>query len=131
MKIEQIIDEVYIVNESGCIFPLSKKQSCNIAKQLLTYDIQSEEVFRTALEYITKERAEILLYTNHITPPYKPNFKYYCTIKYPIVRVLNAMGVIDEEISDTFSSSLDENLRMYEFELKNRLRVNIKALTNN
>lgn len=131
MNIEQIIDEVYIVNESGCIFPLSKKQICNIAKKLLTYDIQSEEVFRTALEYITKERAEILLYTNHITPPYKSNFKYYCTIKYPIVRVLNTMGVIDEEISDTFSSSLDENLRMYEFELKNRLRVNIKALIYN
>ena len=130
MNIEQIIDEVYIVNQSECIFPLSKKQICNIAKQLLTYNIQSEEVFRTALEYITKERAEILLYTNHITPPYKPNFKYFCTIKYPIVRVLNAMGVIKEDISDTFSTSLESNLKMYELELRERLRVNKKVLTN-
>ena len=130
MNIEQIIDEVYIVNQSECIFPLSKKQICNIAKQLLKYNIQSELVFRTALEYITKERAEILLYTNHITPPYKPNFKYFCTIKYPIVRVLNAMGVIKEDISDTFSTSLESNLKMYELELRERLRVNKKVLTN-
>ena len=124
MNIEKIIDEVYEKHLKECSIPLSKKQVCNIAKNLLTYEIQSENMFKMALEYSTLIRAEIIIYTNRINPPYESRFKYYNRINYAIDRALHAMGIVEEEVDEAFSDSLESNIQSYEFEIRQKRLLN-------
>ena len=129
MNINSIIDEVFEINESECISPLSKRQICNIAEQLMRYPIKSEEDFRYALEYSTKIRSEVIFYTTHyLNTKYQQRYKYYSTIDYSISRTLSTMGLIESDNEDNFSDSdkvlktLQESIERIESELRIKLK---------
>jgi hypothetical protein len=136
MKIEKILDEIYIINEEENSVPLTKRQVCNILNTMLFYPIADEDQFRTALYYSVKLRSLILLCSNHITTPYRQEYNHYTNLRYPIEKVLQSMGIInyDEDYTPSYEDFITKEIKDATdeiiCEIKESMNVKMRVRTN-